>query len=93
MSQTQPQQNPLVPHLVDVQAAAVDAQKKVIAYHENQIKQLNEVIINLRAEKEAAQKESQSLRLELLRLKNASEQKVTEVTDASDAKDNIEETD
>jgi phage-related minor tail protein len=68
MSQPQQQQNPLVPHLVSAQSAAVDAQKKVIEYHENQIRQLSEVLNATRAERDAYKKEATSLRTELVRV-------------------------
>ena len=81
---SQQQQNPLVPHLVEVQAAAVDAQKKLLAVYENQIRQLNDTVTATRAERDAYQKEAKSLREELVRTQKdniVEEQTVVEVTD------------
>ena len=79
MSQQQPQ-NPLIPHLVETQANALDAQKKLMNIYEAQIKVLSDALNNSRASLEATQKEADSLRSELARLK--AEQNVEE-------KDNI----
>lgn len=81
MSQSEPQ-NPLIPHLVDTQAAAIDAQKKLMNVYEAQIRILSEHLNKANASLEATQKEAESLRSELTRLKN--EQKIEE-------KDNITE--
>ena len=62
------QTNPLLPHLINAQEAAVDSQKRLIQYMDNQINNLSKALKSATAEKEAFQKETLSLRQEILRL-------------------------
>ncbi len=72
------QQNQLVSALVETQAIAVDSQKKLIVYHENQIRQLSEALNNVNAQRDAYKKQTESLQSELLRLKTEQKDNVLE---------------
>lgn len=75
---SQPQQNTLLSALVETQAIAVDSQKKLIAYHENQIRQLSEALTSANAQRDAYKKQTESQQAELLRLKAEQKDNVVE---------------
>lgn len=77
MSQ-QSQQNNFVSALVETQAVAVDSQKKLIAYHENQIRQLSEALTSANAQRDAYKKQVESLQSELLRQRAEQKDNVVE---------------
>lgn len=75
---SQPQQNTLLSALVETQAIAVESQKKLITYHENQIRQLSEALNNANAQRDAYKKQTESLQSELLRLKSEQKDNIVE---------------
>lgn len=78
MSQQPSQQNALLSALVETQAIAVESQKKLIVYHENQIRQLSEALNSANAQRDAYKKQTESLQSELLRLKTEQKDNVVE---------------